>query len=88
MASEMQERIAQALHKSMGGRVEWDRLPELSRALHRGDALAAMEAMREPTQVMVRAYIEADPRRRRFAATAKRDLGAAIAAEIEAAKQP
>ena len=79
MASEMQERVARAIEEAAKDCDD-------PAAYYNVVALAAMEAMREPTPVMVRAYIDADPRRRRFAATAKRDLRAAIAAEIEAAK--
>ena len=55
MPSEMQERIARALHRHMGGPTAWGDLPERSRELFRGDALAAMRAMREPTPIMLSA---------------------------------
>lgn len=55
MASEMQERVARAIYEGRNGRkcVPWARQPEAHKEPYRADALAAMEAMREPTQEMI-----------------------------------
>lgn len=55
--SEMQERIARAIYESRNGAgcVSWDRRDRAHKAPYLSDALAAMKAMREPTEVMAKA---------------------------------
>ena len=52
MSSEMQEKIARALCKRNCIR-PWDEQPKVVREGFLSDALAAMKAMREPTEAMV-----------------------------------
>ena len=59
MASEMQERLAKAIYEGRNGRgcAPWGRLPGSHKAPYLADALAAMEAMREPTPGMLDAGV-------------------------------
>ena len=91
MASEMQERLAKAIYEGRNGRgcAPWGRLPGSHKAPYLADALAAMVAMREPTQEMIgvgqRAWMDdygGDD------AISEEIWTAMLDAEIEAAKQP
>ena len=58
--SEMIERVAKAIHHYRPNRVEpWERCVESYKKELRMQAKAAIEAMREPTNKMVKPYIDA-----------------------------
>lgn len=54
MAGDMQERVARAIYESRNGRgcTPWARIAGSHKAPYLSDAIAAMKAMREPTEGM------------------------------------
>lgn len=50
--TDMVERVARALWDQHGATAPWDKLPPLTRSVYKRQALAAIRAMREPTDEM------------------------------------
>lgn len=51
----MREKIARAMHAKRGGYLAWDNLPLLEQSLYLEAADAALAALEEPTEAMLRA---------------------------------